>query len=76
MPPSETVLLGDFNCVQSPQLDQLGPRTASRPESPALCSLLDGSALVTLVYYGNTPRMTISIQGTTTRTEPRRQLVG
>ena len=45
MPSRSTILLGDFNSVQSPQLDRLGPRSASRPESPALISLLEGAAL-------------------------------
>ena len=36
MMPGKTALLGDFICVQSPQLDRLGYRTASRTESPAL----------------------------------------
>ena len=37
--------MGDFNCVQSPRLDRKGTRTACRPESPALISLLQEEAL-------------------------------
>ena len=36
---------GSIKCVYIPQLDRLGPRTASCPKRPALGSLLEGTAL-------------------------------
>ena len=41
LPRDNSIILGDFNCVQSPLLDRLGPHRSCRPESPALEAFLD-----------------------------------
>lgn len=46
LPRDNTLLVGDFNCVQSPLLDRRGPQRSSRPESPALAALLEDSGLI------------------------------
>ncbi|KAE8908137.1 hypothetical protein PF003_g8040 [Phytophthora fragariae] len=41
----DTILAGDFNCVQSPLLDRLGGHRSKRPESKALEQLLEQGQL-------------------------------
>lgn len=41
----DTILVGDFISVQSPQLNKLGPRKESHPESPSLQELVSATGL-------------------------------
>lgn len=43
---STSMIVGDFNCVQSPALDRYGQHRATRSESPALDALINTSGLV------------------------------